>query len=69
MNIIYRISSGTGLNEITRDVKPYSGKDLKLTWNREDERRYDFKKELKEIKLIKEDFRFYFNLEHSAYRS
>ncbi len=68
MKIIYRISSGFNLNENYRDVTPYSGKDLKLTWNREDERRYDFKKELKEITLLRDDYRHFLALETSQDR-
>jgi len=67
MKIIYRISSGS-IHQNFRDVIPYSGKDLKLTWDKEDERRYDFKKELKEITLLRDDYKYFRNLELSENR-
>ncbi len=60
MRIIYRISS-FGNPDI--EVTPYSGKDQKLTWNKEDDRKYDYKKELKEITLVKDDYKVFRELE------
>ncbi|WP_179022058.1 hypothetical protein [Winogradskyella forsetii] len=65
MKIIYRIESD-GHDPI--EVTPFSGNDLKLTWEKEDDRRYDYKKELKEIKLIKNDFKAFYEIERSLNR-
>lgn len=65
MRILYKISAP---GQADRFVNPYNGKDAKLSWNREDERRYDFKKELKELTLVGEDYRFFAALETSENR-
>lgn len=65
MRILYKISSDDNPGTF---VKPYAGKDHSITWNREDERRYDFKKELKEITLVRDDYRHFHNINVSENR-
>lgn len=50
------------------EIMPYGGSDSKLSWDREDERRYDFKKEIDDLVLIKEDFRTFYALEKDQNR-
>lgn len=51
-----------------REITHYSGKDFKMTWSREDERKYDFKQEIGEIILLHDDFKYYYDLERSNTR-
>lgn len=65
MRIIYKIES-VGNPDI--EVTPYSGKDLQLVWNKEDDLKQDFKKELKEITLVKSDYKYFYELEKDVNR-
>lgn len=65
MKVRYEISDG--VNPI-RIVNPFIGTDASVTWEKEDELKFDFKKQLKEIILLKEDFRHFHNLETSENR-
>lgn len=65
MNVRYEISDG---HNPVRIVKPYIGTDASVSWEKQDAPIFDFKKELKELILLKNDFRYFYNLEKSANR-
>jgi len=54
--------------EQPRIVTPYSGKGLKINWKREDERKYDFETEIDELMFLKDDYKYFRNLELSENR-
>lgn len=62
MTIRYEVTYG---NEAPRIITPFSGNDLSLKWDREDLPKYDFKKEVTEITLVKQDFAHFLALEQS----
>ena len=54
-----------GATPTVREVTPYSGKDLTITYEREDLPKYGFKKSLKDITFVKEDFSYFLSKEQS----
>ncbi|AVR47261.1 hypothetical protein C7S20_00005 [Christiangramia fulva] len=46
-----------------REVSPLMGKDNNISYTRDNERRYDFKKEIKEITFQGDDFKYFLSIE------
>ena len=51
-----------------REIYPLLGKNTSITYTREDERRYDFKKEIKELNFIGSDYNYFAAIENGLDR-
>ncbi|WP_435134263.1 hypothetical protein [Formosa sp. A9] len=52
----------------TFDITPNSGRNLSIQFTKSDERRFDYEEEIKDIVLIGNDYKYFYNLEKSDTR-